>query len=95
MEKKPPLPQAATLQYDQARQAVPKVTARGKGVLAERIIALALANGIPQHRDADLVEVLTKLDLDEDIPLPVYATVAEIFAYLYRFNAQQGNPHGK
>lgn len=88
----PPL-KAAALQYSQGQQAAPKLTAKGAGAVAEKIIELAKEHGIPLHADADLVEVLEKVELDTEIPLEVYAVVAEIFSYLYRTNqAQRSNP---
>jgi flagellar biosynthesis protein len=86
----PPLPQkplkAAALQYTDGQSAAPKLVAKGTGQIAEKIIELAKAHGIPFHEDADLVEILEKIEIDTEIPLEVYAIVAEIFAYLYRTN---------
>ncbi len=82
----PPKAKAAALQYDKNAGAAPKLTAKGSGAVAEKIIAVAQAHGIPLHRDADLLEVLERVELDTEIPLEVYAVVAEIFAYLYRTN---------
>lgn len=75
---------AAALQYDKETSAAPKLTAKGQGAIAERILEVAEAHGIPLHKDADLIEILDKVEIDTEIPLEVYAVVAEIFAYLYR-----------
>lgn len=83
---------AAALQYDKEKAAAPKLTARGKGQIAEKIIALAHEHNIPLHRDADLIEILDKVEIDTEIPLEVYAVVAEIFAYIYRTNQNKGTP---
>jgi flagellar biosynthesis protein len=82
----PKTAKAAALQYDKEKGAAPKLTAKGTGAVAERIIEVANAHGIPLHKDADLLEVLEKVEIDTEIPLEVYAVVAEIFAYLYRTN---------
>lgn len=82
----PPLPKAAALQYDKDKSAAPKLTAKGRGKVAEAILEAAKAHGIPLHQDADLMEILDKVELDTEIPLEVYAVVAEIFAYIYRTN---------
>jgi flagellar biosynthesis protein len=58
--------------------------------VAEKIIAMAKDHGVPIHEDANLVEVLEKLEIDTHIPLEVYAVVAEVFAYLYKINAAAG-----
>lgn len=75
---------AAALRYERATDRAPKVVARGEGHVAERILALAREHGIPIHEDRELVQVLTKLDLDAEIPLEVYQAVSEILAFLYR-----------
>ena len=82
-------PKAATLKYDKETSAAPKLTAKGRGMVAEKIIALAEAEGIPLYRDPDLIEILDKTELDTEIPLEVYAIVAEIFAFVYKVNQQK------
>lgn len=82
---------AAALQYTEGQTAAPKLTAKGAGAVAEKIIELAKEHGIPMHRDADLLEILEKVEIDTEIPLEVYAVVAEIFAYLYRTNQAKKN----
>jgi flagellar biosynthesis protein len=68
-----------------ARQ-TPRVAASGRGEVAEQIIALAFAKGIPVREDADLAEILSKVDVDSEIPIDALAAVAEILSYLYRYN---------
>lgn len=84
-----PLPKAAALQYDKDTSAAPRLTAKGRGMVAEKIIALAEASGIPLYRDPDLIEILEKTEIDTEIPLEVYAIVAEVFAYVYKVNQQK------
>lgn len=57
--------------------------------MAQRILAVAAASGVPVRRDGDLVQVLGKLDVGETIPVEVYAVVAEILSCLYRLNGGQ------
>ncbi|NBO19824.1 MAG: flagellar biosynthesis protein FlhB [Proteobacteria bacterium] len=82
---------AAALTYDRGKDEAPRLAAKGKGLIAEQIIALAQKNGITVREDADLVQVLMKLELDMPIPLEAYAAVAEILAYVYKANAKAGN----
>lgn len=77
---------AAALKYDKAQPGAPVLTAKGRGDVARKIIEVAEAHNIPLHKDADLVEILDKVELDTEIPLEVYAIVAEIFAYIYKVN---------
>ena len=77
---------AVALKYRQGEDQAPTVVAKGRALIAEKIIEIATANGLPIHRDADLVEVLEKVELAQEIPLEVYTVVAEIFAYIYKAN---------
>ena len=81
---------AVALRYDQREVEAPVVTASGRGAVAERILALAREHGVPVHQDRELVEVLSKLDLGDEIPPTLYAVVAEVLAFVYRVNAQLG-----
>ena len=80
---------AVALRYDTTRDAVPRVVAKGHQLVAERILEIAAEYGIPVHQDADLVEVLQAVELDQEIPLEVYTVVAEVFAYIYRMNKKK------
>jgi flagellar biosynthesis protein len=77
---------AVALKYVKEQDDAPRVVAKGRGELAERILRLAREHGIPVHRDTDLAEVLIRLDLGELIPPELYRAVAEVLAYLYRMN---------
>lgn len=75
---------AVALGYNKQEQNAPKILANAKGENATKIISLAKENGIPIKEDKDLVEVLSKLDLGDEIPPNMYKAVAEIFAFLYK-----------
>jgi len=77
---------AVALTYDMAKDAAPKVSAKGKGHIAEAIIALAKKHNIEVREDPDLAMLLSKLDIDMPIPLEAYAAVAEIISYIYKAN---------
>lgn len=79
---------AVALKYDRIEDAAPKVTAKGQGKVAENIIALALAHGVPVKDDPDLVEVLASLDISQGIPAEIYVAVAELLAFVYGANAE-------
>src|SRR6201996_8038339 len=66
---------------------LPKIIASGRGKLAEQILELALAKGVKVREDADLAELLVKLDLDTPIPGEAIVAVAEILAKVYQANA--------
>jgi flagellar biosynthesis protein len=75
---------AVALRYHEKQDAAPRVVAKGAGHLAERIIALAREHGIHVQDDPDLVAVLSKLDVDMQIPEELYRAVAEVLAFVYR-----------
>ncbi|WP_410769272.1 EscU/YscU/HrcU family type III secretion system export apparatus switch protein [Fontibacillus sp. BL9] len=79
-----PYKKAVALKYDPKQNEAPVVTAKGSGHLAERILDLAREHAIPVQEDAALVEVLSKLDLDRQIPTELYTLVAEILSFIYR-----------
>ena len=70
---------------------LPKIIASGRGKLAEQILELAFQKGVKVREDADLAELLAKLDLDTPIPSEAIVAVAEILARVYEANARMSN----
>lgn len=68
----------------------PKVVAKGRGLIAEEIIARAREHGVFVHESAELVTLLSQVDLDEHIPPTLYVAVAELLAWLYRLEQESG-----
>lgn len=79
---------AVALGYDMQKQNAPKVLAKGEGHVAERIIQIALDEGIEIHQDADLVQILKAVDIDSEIPIEAFSAVAEIISYIYKQNGK-------
>ena len=79
---------AAALQYRRGQDSAPTVVAKGRGQVARKIIALARKNGVPVHEDRNLIEILSAIDLYEEIPADLYKAVAEILAYVYRVSGK-------
>jgi flagellar biosynthesis protein len=77
---------AAALQYRQGIDAAPRVVARGRGAVAKKIISLARKHGVPLHEDRNLVEVLSTLELYEEIPEELYKAAAEVLSFIYRMS---------
>jgi len=82
---------AVALKYNKGIDKAPRVTAKGKGYIAQKIIALAKEHDIPIKEDPDLVHVLSELDLHQEIPPELYMVVAELLAFVYRMNKENGN----
>lgn len=74
------------LKYDILKDSAPKITAKGKGETASNIIKIAKENNIPIKKDEDLVELLSQINIDKEIPDSMYKAVAEIFSFIYELS---------
>ena len=86
---------ATALGYDPEEDSAPKLLAKGRGELADRIIALAKKHNILIREDRDLVALLSQLNLNQKIPPELYRTVAEILTFIYKANDQWKNSRNK
>jgi flagellar biosynthesis protein len=77
---------AVALRYKKDEDQAPKIVAKGSGKIAEKIIELAKAHGIYIKEDKALIEVLSTLDIYEEIPTELYKAVAEILVFIYSLN---------
>jgi flagellar biosynthesis protein len=84
------LQSAVALAYQTGAPA-PKVVAKGKGLLAEQIIARAQEAGVFVHESKELVALLMQVDLDGQIPPALYRAIAELLAWLYHIESAQRN----
>lgn len=69
---------------------VPRVVARGQGLVAESILRLAGEHGVPVREDPDLVTLLATCDVGTEIPTELYAAVAELLVWLQRTHEALG-----
>lgn len=81
---------AVALAYREA-DAAPRVIAKGRGLIADEIIARAREHGIYVHESPELVGLLMQIDLDDRIPPQLYAAVAELLAWLYALETAGGD----
>ena len=77
---------AVALRYKSHENAAPKVVAKGLRKIAEGIIVMAREHNIPLREDPDLIEILLKIDIGDEIPEELYQVVAEILAFVYKTN---------
>lgn len=82
---------AAAIRYDAKKDSAPRVTAKGQGLIAEKIIEIARENHVPIKEDPALIQVLYKLDLDENIPPELYKAIAEVLVFVYSLNQEWRN----
>ena len=79
---------AVALGYDMEKNTAPIVLAKGQGEIAAKIVALAKENDIEIRQDADLLQILKAVDINQEIPVEAFAAVAEIISYIYQQNAK-------
>lgn len=94
-EEKTATKRAVALLYDPKKAAAPKVVASGSNLIAEKIIAAAAAAGVHIKEDRDLVELLSKIPVDEEIPVELYQTIAEVLAFVYAVNSRYKMTRGQ
>ncbi len=87
------LKKAAAISYQQGETA-PKVTALGKGEVAERIIKTAKENNVPVFENSGLVETLLHLDIGEQIPPELYSVVSEVLVFIANIDRLKGGSNG-
>jgi flagellar biosynthesis protein len=85
MKKKP---RAVALKYEKEKDAAPRIVAKGRGFVAQKIMETARAHRVPLYEDKNLVQVLEALDLETEIPAELYRAVAEVLAFIYRLNGK-------
>lgn len=77
---------AVALGYNPEKHNAPVVLAKGQGSIAAKIVQIAIDKGIEVRQDADLLQVLKAVDIDEEIPVEAFSAVAEIISYIYKAN---------
>lgn len=80
-----PAGRAIALQYEGADRA-PVVVASGMGHLAEKIVEVAVANGVPVYEDNSLATMLSRLELGQEIPASLYQAIVDIYIYFLEFD---------
>lgn len=77
---------AVALKYEGS--GAPTVSATGQGALGDEIIAIARDHGVPLYEHPELVEILARLDLGEEIPEMLYRVIAEILAFAFHLQGK-------
>ena len=75
---------AAALRYDTEKENAPRLLAKGEGEVAKNIIKIAEENDLPIRKDPDLIELLSKVEIDKEVPDALYKAVAEVFSFIYK-----------
>ena len=77
---------AVALHYD--RTGAPRVVAKGRGSLGEKIIEVARANRIPIEENEVLAGALSHVELGDEIPAELYRAVAEVLVFVLRLSGR-------
>ena len=77
---------AVALHYD--RTGAPRVVAKGRGSLGEKIIEVARANRIPIEENEVLAGALSHVELGDEIPAELYKAVAEVLVFVLRLSGR-------
>ena len=79
---------AAALSYREDRMRAPRLVAKGTGLIALRIRAVAEEHGVAVVEAPPLARSINRfVDLGDDIPVGLYRAVAEVLAYVYKLRA--------
>ena len=73
---------AVALRYEKCSKEAPRVVAKGRGLVAEKIVALAEENGVVIETNPVLAEALSGVELDDTIPLELYDAIAVVIGYV-------------
>mgnify|MGYP002639954073 FL=1 len=80
---------AAALRYDTQKENAPRLVAKGEGKTAQNIIKIAELNDLPIKKDEDLIELLSNVALDKEVPDALYKAVAEVFSFVYKVSRKK------
>ena len=79
---------AVAIRYNKNEGDAPKVIASGQGHIAEKIIEVAENAGVFVKEDANLVHLLSQIDIGHEIPTELYQTVSELLAFVYKVDKE-------
>ena len=83
-DKDPKKLRVSAIKYDIQKDRAPKIVASGRGAIAQDILRLAEENRVPLYEDPNLAELLSKLDLETEVPPVLFPLVAEVLALVYQ-----------
>ena len=87
MKNKPEKPnKVVALKYE--LDSAPKVVAKGDGQIADKIIEIAEEHGVALYQDSELVKLLSRIDVDSEIPSNLYQAVAVVLSFVFQLNGR-------
>ena len=79
---------AIALHYDKV--GAPRVVAKGRGSIGERILEIARAHDIPIEQNEVLAGALSHVELGDEIPAELYKAVAEVLIFVLQLSGKAG-----
>ena len=86
-KQKPPQ-EAVAIRYDRDRENAPRVVAKGKGYVAEQLLAIARRHAVPVYQNQTVTQLLMAVELDREIPPELYQAGAKVLAYVSRMDGR-------
>ncbi len=84
-ETQPPS-KAVALKY--TLDSAPRVVAKGEGQIADKIIEIAEEHGITLYQNSELVKLLSRIEIDDEIPSNLYQAVAVVLSFVFQLNGK-------
>lgn len=84
---KQPIKEAIALEY--GKNTTPVVTAKGDAELAQKIVEEAQRHGVYVAEDPQLLALLSRIDIDKEIPPELFTAVAVILSWVYWLKGMQ------
>ena len=94
-DKRNPVPEAVAIRYDRERENAPRVVAKGRGVIAQQLMAIAKKHAVPVYQNQTVTQLLMAVELDREIPPELYQAVANVLASVYRLDGRAAAKTGK
>ena len=80
---------AVALEYKPDKMQAPRVVAKGRDLIAQKIKELGREHDIPTVENVPLARALYRIvEIEQEIPMDLYKAVAEVLAYVYRIRKQ-------
>jgi flagellar biosynthesis protein len=93
--KNTPIPEAVAIRYDKGREDAPRVVAKGRGFVAQQLLAIAKHHSVPVYQNQTVTQLLMAVELDREIPPELYQAVASVLAFVYRMDGRAAELAGK
>ncbi|MDX1812493.1 MAG: EscU/YscU/HrcU family type III secretion system export apparatus switch protein [Gammaproteobacteria bacterium] len=77
---------AVALKYDY--ESAPRVVAKGEGQIADKIIEIAEEHGVTLYQDSELVKLLSRIEVDAQIPSDLYQAVAVVLSFVFQLKGK-------